>query len=338
MLNVTFKNSQDIDNFFKDKTGKSFIDYYNDKHAGRGSFAEQNHQHSVPTINDKSVNNWQRVWNSIESLFGKSEINLAEFLSINTSISMETGSKFTPNAEGVGRKGTPGLSYAYNPIKNLKGSYNAGSKATELGNKTAFKLFNDTDYKNAHGQKPFGNILKDTTDNRWDTDQFPFGFSGNDVDKETDRSGKRSGFLFESDFMKFRGRGFIQTTGRANYKDIIKFILSYDGRQSVILKYKNKWQSYGTNYDRVANVSSNDDWDELFNDSDLIIPNVAVNIHAKKSGKATGQPSSPYNIIDTSKFSDDKIRDMDRINALRFWDKYKIILKAHCELKEGQDD
>jgi hypothetical protein len=83
----------------------------------------------------------------------------------------ETGGKFAPKAEGVNSvsKSThPGIAYAFD--SGGKKSYN-----TLETNKTAYDLFRDADYKSAHSQKPFGNILKDTTDLRWKGTQFPVG-------------------------------------------------------------------------------------------------------------------------------------------------------------------
>jgi hypothetical protein len=302
ILDQHFSNVQDIDNFFNEKKGQGFIDYFNSVHAQQNTFANYGGKPAVPLISSKNSGNWNKVWNSIPILFGKESINLAEFLSINIAMAMETGSAYSPRTELVGNSKNPGLSYAFNAVSGIKKSYNL--KGNDLSNKTAYSLFNDTDYKSAHGNKPFGNILKDTTNTAWETDKFPLQTD----DKATSRKSSLSGFIFEADFMKFRGRGFIQTTGRVNYLKIIEFIMNYDGNNSTILKYKKKWN--GKTNQTIATISTNNDWDDLFQNTELIIANAAVNIHAKSSGKRNAGPKqSQYNHIDVSVGEDRVLRD-----------------------------
>ena len=91
ILDQSFSNSQDIDNFFKEKKGQGFIDYYNSVHAQQNAFANYSGKAAVPLITSKNSGNWTKVWNSIPDLFGKDSINLAEFLSIHVAMGMETG-------------------------------------------------------------------------------------------------------------------------------------------------------------------------------------------------------------------------------------------------------
>jgi hypothetical protein len=301
MLNQSFSNAGDINKFFEEKTGKKFIDYFNSTHATRGAFGNNNGKPPITAITAKNAGNWENVWNSLGILYGKETINLVEFLAINIAMAIETGSSYYPGSEIVGNNANPGISYAFNVIGSKK-SYNT---LTDVGNITAFKLYSDKDYIAAHGHKPFGNILKNTSNTTWDTSSFPYSSNKNDTAKD----GSLSGFIFEADFMKFRGRGYIQTTGRNNYIEIIKFILSYSGSNATLLKYKSKWDVYGTNYGTIATVSSNSDWDDLFKNTDLIIPNVAVNIHAKGAGKKNGGPNqSLYTSIDVSVGEDKVLR------------------------------
>ena len=275
-----FKSVSDIDNFFKKYDSTGFIDWFNKNHGGKNGFAA-NGNRSAKRIT--GTDKWAQVWGHVKDIFNRDSVNLVEFLAINTIIINETGGSFKPLSEGVNKNSAsshPGVAYAFDAISGLKKSYNS----LDGLNKTAYDLYHDADFKAAHGHKPYGNILSDTTDVRWKSDTFPIGFSGGSVEKEVDRDLLSNTFIGEADFQKFRGRGFIQTTGRGNYKKIIEFITSYSGSNKTILSYKSKWSQYGSNYDKIATLSSNKDWDDLFINSDSIIPCYAVYIHGKAGG------------------------------------------------------
>jgi hypothetical protein len=258
-----FKDFNEINDFFKKYNSISFVDWFNKNIAKEQSWNG---------ITIKKEQNWQKIWSNIKDLFGRETINLIEFLCINSIITNETGGNFTPLTESVGSNGNPGLSYAFNKITGTKKSYNTLST-----NKSAFELFNDPLYIAAHSTKPFGSFLKNTNDNRWHSDLFPLGFSGK-PEQETNISGKMNGFIFEADFMKFRGRGYIQLTGRENYKSIIDFVKKYEGDNATINDIRNSWKSH-SNLDDIATISTNNQWDKLFRDSDSVIPNYSCYIH-----------------------------------------------------------
>lgn len=310
MVNRTqeFSNYAEIDTFFKGFNSSGFVNWFNTNISKMSIW-------DGITINQS---NWQKVWNNINILFGKPKVNLIEFLSINSIIVNETGGKFLPVTETVGANGYPGISYAYDSIVNKKQSYNTLST-----NWSAFKSFNDSVYKSVHSHKPFGSALKDTTDNRWNSSTFPLGFSNN-IPNETDTKGVQNTFITEADFFKFRGRGLIQTTGRANYKPIIKYILNYSGDNTTIINIKNSWSSYTGNLDSIASASSNTDWDSLFQNSDSIIANYACYVHSTSPGRYVN-----YNIINPSQ-SDSNLQTSIRnvalaiagANAKAYADKY----------------
>ena len=260
--NQQFNNSSDIDSFFSQFNSAGFVDWFNKNISND----------SIWGIPIKKQANWQKVWGNVNLLFGKSSVNLIEFLSINSIMINETGGNFVPLTESVGSSGNPGLSYAYNKITGTKKSYNTLST-----NWTALDLFNDPVYIAAHSNKPMASLLKNTTDTRWSGDSFPLGFSGN-PSFETNISGKTNGFILEADFMKFRGRGYIQITGRDTYQSIIKYVQSYTGNNSIILNAKNSWKSY-TDLDSIASISTNQQWDDLFQKTDSIIANYGCYVH-----------------------------------------------------------
>lgn len=272
ILATEFKSITDIDNYFKQLDSLGFVDWYNKNHAGKNNF---NGYASI-----KNTGDFAKYWSNIKSFYNKDSVNLVEFLSLTTITIIETGSAFKPITEKVGNPSNPGISYAYNSVAGLKSSYNNNNS---LGNISAYDLFNNSDYVLAHSHKPFGDKLKNTKDLRWNSTQFPLGFSGS-PDRETSTNVAENTFLAEADFNKFRGRGFIQTTGRDAYLKLIEYIVTYSGQNSKLVSYKSKWTNYGQNYNLIATISTNFDWDDIFKNTDFILPAAAVYIHQSAKG------------------------------------------------------
>lgn len=268
---TTFSGPNDIDSYFRKLGSSSFIDWFNTKISGPPYWADFNG--SPIKINNSQ--NWNAFWSDIKSIYGRDTINLIEFISLNTIIINETGGQFSVISEFVGSSGHPGVSYAFDAIPGTKKSYNIGGS-----NKTAYELFNDNTYIKYHGHKPFADILKKTNDSRWSGDVFPQGFSGHPITVETDKSGKQNTFISEADFFKFRGRGYIGTTFRSNYKALIKFVLDYSGANSIINSIKKDWLNISSNnLDDIASGCSTSDWDQLFQKTNLIIAKEALRQH-----------------------------------------------------------
>lgn len=283
----TFNSGSEVNQFFKKLGANDFPDWFNKNIAGRQNWGGKRIQ---------NPSNWFKVWSHANLLFNKDTFNLVEFLCLNSIMINETGGTFVPLSEGLGAKGHPGISYAFDKIPGLKRSYN--DPADGVANKSAYDLFRDSKFKNAHVTKPFGSLLKDTSVASWKGTVFPQGFSGN-VNNETNASGKTNAFIFEADFVKFRGRGYIQTTGRDAYKELVKYVISYSGSNSVINSVKSQWSSYGSDLDSILTISTNQQWDDLFKNTDSIIGNYAVWVHSNKGGK--------YSWID-AKQSDSNLR------------------------------
>ena len=175
ILKTTFTNRQDIDDFFKEKTGQNFVEYYNDNHAEQQAFGENNGKKALHAISDTNRGNWAKAWDSLDVIFDKESINLVEFLTMNTILLIETGYSGPGTTEGMGYSGHKGIAYPYDAISGVKSSYNVN---TSLGNKTAYDLFNDADFIKAHETKAYGQTLKNTTDVAWQGKDFPQGWSG----------------------------------------------------------------------------------------------------------------------------------------------------------------
>ena len=288
---VTFKNATDLDNYFSKFGTNGFSTWFNKYQATTGAFAKTQDPKSGQNFSAISVtsdSNWKIAWNTINTIFGKSTCNLVEFLCMNTIMLNETGGKFNSVSEGVNSTSAakdPGIAYAFDGTSHL--SYNTLST-----NKTAQNLFRDADYKAAHMQKPYGGSLANTTDARWAGKTFPIGFSGaSDTSNEVSSNVSKNGFISEADFFKYRGRGYIQLTGRANYNGLVLFVIGYTGNNSKILSYKQKWSQYGQNTDKILSISTNADWDDLFQNTDSIINSQSIYVHSV---------NSKYQIIDAS--------------------------------------
>jgi hypothetical protein len=95
--------------------------------------------------------------------------------------------------------------------------------------------------------------------------------------------------------MKFRGRGFIQTTERSNYLKLIDFVKSYTGDNNTIDFFALQWRNLAP--DVVADQSSNDDWDRLFTQSDLIVASKAIGTHNQSSGNYLALSGDPDHAV-----------------------------------------
>jgi hypothetical protein len=270
---VPLKECTDIDNFFQSRKAQDYIKWFNATLADQGSWKD------VKLI-DTPQNDigFHSFWNRINQIFGGT-INLLQFVALMSILSNEVRGNFAPQSERMGIAGHPGLAYLFDKIEGLKRSYN-----TLSGNRTAFECFNNAQYIAAHGGQAGANTFARTTDARWSGEVWP-------SDVPATRDPAVTGFLMEADFMKFRGRGFIQTTGRANYLPLIDYVKSYTGENGTLTFFRKRWATKPS--DQIAFEGSNDDWDTLFQKTDLIIAAEAVRVHNTKSGNYLALSSDP---------------------------------------------
>jgi len=184
----------------------------------------------------------------------------------------ETRGKFQPISELANSTtgAPPGIAYWFNKIPGLKQSYN-----TLSGNRTALACFRDPNFVAAHGHRPLGATLANTADARWGGEVYPGGIP-------VDNKPAITGFVLQADFAKFRGRGFIQTTGRANYKALVRYVQTYNLHNATIDMFKSRWA--GMTPDRVCDITTNEDWDMLFQQSLLEIPCEGIRLHDATRG------------------------------------------------------
>lgn len=266
-------DSSEIDDFFQDKAGMHCVKWFNATLANKGPWKDV-------VLVDTADNDlrFHRFWNQSDAIFGR-DMSALEFLCLMSIIANECRGNFQPVAEKMGTAGHPGMAYLFDRIQGTgpdgkpvtrKRSYN-----TLAGNATARDCFNNADYIAAHGGLALGGKLQKTTDARWAGETWPSGFP-------TDPKLDAAGFIMQADFMKFRGRGFIQTTGRANYLPLIEFVQKYDGENSTVDFFRHQWSALKPA--QAAFVSTNEHWDRLFQETDQIVAAEAIRLHNARSG------------------------------------------------------
>lgn len=269
---IRFANSIDVDNYFQTRQSQHYIRWFNATLAGHGPWT------GVQLV-DTPQNDvgFHQFWNQIDHMFG-GDISLVQYVCLMSIISNEVRGDFKPRTEKMGIAGHPGMAYLFDRI-GQKRSYN-----TLQGNKTAFECFNDENYIGAHGSLPLGGQLARTTDDRWSGEVWP-------AESPTNPDPSVTGFITQADFMKFRGRGFIQTTGRSNYLPLVDFIQKYDGANSTLDFFQHRWSEKTP--DEAATISTNSDWDTLFQQTDLIVAAEAICLHDVNSGGYLNLSSDP---------------------------------------------
>ncbi len=274
---ATFTFAEDIDDWSQQMLGDHFLPWFNANCSGNGSWE------GVKVV-DTPQNRlgFHAFWNNIAG-FSDSAGGTAtpfQFICLMSVFANECRADFTPKAERMGRAGFPGLSYLFDAIPSLKRSYN-----TLNGNKNAFECFNSAAFNAAHGSKPMAARAMNTTDARWRGEVYPR------PDFPTDPAAGVTGYILEADFMKFRGRGFIQTTGRSNYAKLVDFVKNYTGENNTLDFFAFQWRDLEA--DAAADTSSNGDWDSLFGQTDLIIAAKAIGLHNESSGNYLALAGDP---------------------------------------------
>jgi hypothetical protein len=267
--NTTFRAGSDVDAFFTAQTGLCFVDWFNSQCPNWKNWPPKV-LGSSPDVKARFL----EIWNHIPEMFGATEISLTQFAALMSILINEVGRQLLPISEQCGRAAQPGLAYAFNTIPGIKRTYNA-LPANKLAGDLFFK---DQDFWTAHQAKAPAASIRQRPDLQpvWNADVYPQDVFSPSLDPSL------TGYIQEADFYKFRGRGFIQVTWRANYKRIVAWVRNYPGNNATIVKYRSAWQ--GVDFDRVATTSSNQDWDDLFQNSDLAIPCAVIGLHNQASG------------------------------------------------------
>ncbi|ULC59431.1 hypothetical protein MBM09_00275 [Flaviramulus sp. BrNp1-15] len=285
----TFKNSNEINTFFTQLTGKDFCTWFKDEIGNKGFWGNitfegrAKHGRSIPRNNFTThQNNFNRVWDNIPLIFngalGNHSINIFQFFALVSIIINETGGKFTPISE----RGS--LRYMFGTNSGKKRSYN-----TATANEDAYTLFRNNTFLNAHRSLPNYTRVANTTNRAWSRDVYPSGFS-------TDPT--NAGIISEADFYKFRGRGLIQTTFRSTYSRLINFIKNYSGANTTLLNYKRRWSALTDSV--ILTTSRNADWDTLFLNTNLEFPCYAIYNFQHRRNNFLSIPATKAKLIQES--------------------------------------
>lgn len=279
---ISFANAAAIDSFFTLQNTHDFVSWFNANVAAKGFWGKSGSRSAISMATDSMAHDrFNNLWSNegIQTIFGKNSVSLLQFLALQSIFNNETGGSLIPLTEKVGRPPLhPGIAYAFDKItETKKRSYN-----TLAGNKTCFALFNDVNYNNAFQNLPLGSQLKNTTSAAWNGEAYPQTIP-------TSTNPTATGYVLEADFFKFRGRGFIQTTGRTNYSSVIDFVMKYTGSNPVVKNMKTTWAQKSTNNDVLATISTNAQWDELFQNSGGLIGAKSVEVHNRLSGGYLGK-------------------------------------------------
>jgi hypothetical protein len=273
-----FRNGNDIAGFFEIAARAHFIDWFNASCAGKQAWAGK----SIGSSQDVK-SRFQHIWDNIPAMFDSESINLLQFVALMSILITEVGHELSPVTELCGSAACPGLAYPFNDIPGTKRSYNAGP-----GNRLAGELFfDDSHYWGAHSHLAGADRVRAAPNARelWNGTAYPQTLFPTSLDPA------QTGFIQQADFFKFRGRGFIQITWRANYRRIAAFIQTYSGTNATVLRFKTAWQ--GLDPELVCTITTNDDWDALFQQTDFIIASRAIGLHNRVSGNYLQLSSDP---------------------------------------------
>lgn len=271
--------SSDIDPIIKEFTNNrysDFVTWFNSEIYGKCPLAKTQ-------INK---DNFDKIWNEkfisiLWNNYGTSGINFLEFVTIHCIIYNEIGGDYKGIREqmnDVNAKDSPGVAYAFDTIGE-KISYNSSP------NLPASDLFANLNYITAHESKKFGDDIPIRSLKEWSTNK-PGKFPVSAFADVPQAVATTPTFINEADFYKFSGRGLIKTRWRTAYKSIVEFVMSYSGSDAKIINYKSIWSQspYDGDIENILNISSNSDWDDLFDNTNEI-QLVAFDIFWKKGGK-----------------------------------------------------
>jgi hypothetical protein len=259
---VTFSSAVEVDDWFRNRTGRSFIPWFNLVRAGNRFIA------GTPQASSA----FEALCNNLTLVFGQ-PANLNQLLCLVSVAAGETGGSLSPRPELVGRAdlGAPGIAYAFNTLPQIpKTSYNVPP------NRTAFDLFHDPLFVDRFADLPLAAELRHTQDERWAGVSYPLDVAPTSTDPAL------SGIILECDFYKFRGRGFIQTTWRSNYVRLIRFVQASTSTNPVMQRYREDWA--GRDPHEIATTSTNAEWNELFEQTGYVVACAAILLHSQDHG------------------------------------------------------
>ena len=260
---MIFHSLADVDTFFKNNTNyNTFLEFFNATQALRGYYGDFRADAHINEIGKLTYANINPIMNNLNYLFGSQGANFFElFITWCTSLSESYG---LPCVERTGSKGHPQISYLFDKINGLKMSYNKPPLNTtvldSLKNPQFNAKFNNAAYNNTH--------LFNSPSTVWASEEMP-------KDNKALLPLDEKNILVHTDFVKFRGRGFVGITWRSNYEIILRELpgVAIGPSGNAVLNILEGWsnrQPWGTylknaqNRTKVLNTSTNKEWDDFF--------------------------------------------------------------------------
>lgn len=261
---VHFRNGTEVTEFFSAAAQTDFITWFNAHCANKEAWAGK----SIG-LSEQVKFRFRQIWDNIPVMFDSDSASLLQFAALMSVVINEAGQQLLPVTEICGTAACPGLAYPFNAIPGVKRSYNAAP-----ANRLAGELFfHDEQFWMAHSHRAGADLIKGMagTKQLWNGTVYPRYLFPTSLDPAL------SGFIQQADFFKFRGRGLIQVTWRANYRPIVAFVQGYAGENAVVEQYRDRWASLSPDW--ACTISSNEDWDALFQRTDFIVAARAIALH-----------------------------------------------------------